>query len=298
MGRESNWAFGVLAAVAALTQVVGARAEDEVPAGLASREAATSGATDVGPAGFQAAAAPPAEDKDARELGLSLGGLASAGNSRALAVTSAVKLRMREANDQLALVAAGNFARSAAEADAPMETTVENYQARTRYDRFLGSGLALFGALTARRDRFQGLDLRFNVDPGLAYYFIDSAATQLRSELGYDFQYDVRAQATLDAAEAEGTELDATDVRHSVRAFLGYEANLSGTVKVGTGLEYLQSVTDSQYYRLNWDGGVSSSLGGRFSIATTVTVQYDNAPLPEVEPTDVTTAVSLTYQLL
>ncbi len=285
-------AFVTAAPVNALAQ------SDDVASGIASRDAATGGSTEVATGGFESAAAEPEEDKNASELGVSLGGLASSGNSRSMAVTSAGKLRLRRQDNQISAAAAANFARSAAEDEEPMETTVENYQARIRYDRFLGHGVAVFLAASARRDRFQGLDLRLNIDPGFAYYFLDDDQTQLWSELGYDLQYDVRSDEVLDAAAEEGPELSATRIRHSGRLYLGYEASLNEVVRIGTGIEYLQGVPETRFWRLNWDGGVSSSISGRFSIATTVSVKYDNTPLPGVETTDVMTAISLVYQLL
>jgi len=295
-----RYPFGLAAAAIISVSAQAHAQEDTVASGIASRDAASGGATDVAHSGFEAAEVAPEEDKNARELSLSLGGLASAGNSRSLAVTGGTKLRIRENNDQFTLAAAANFARSAAEDGDPMATTVENYQARTRYDRFLGKGVAAFLAASARRDRFQGLDLRLNVDPGFAYYFLDNNQTQLWTELGYDLQYDVRSDEVLAVAEEEGAteELDKTNVRHSGRLYLGYEADLSGVVSVGSGIEYLQGVPETRYWRLNWDGGVTSSLSGRFSIANTVSVKYDHVPLPGVVNTDVTTSVSLVYKLL
>jgi len=294
---RNGWMYALATLVVAVPSNAFAQA-DEVAAGIATRDAATEGKTDVATSGFEAATVTPEDDKEATELGVSLGGLASSGNSRSMAVTSGGKLRLRRDDNQFSVAAAANFARSAANDGEPMETTVENYQGRARYDRFLGQGVAAFLALSARRDRFQGLDLRLNVDPGFAYYFLDDDQTQLWSELGYDLQYDVRSSEILDAAEAEGNELSATRLRHSGRLYVGYEASLNDAVSIGTGLEYLQGVPETRFWRLNWDGGVSSSISGRFSIATTVSVKYDNRPLPSVEKTDVTTAISLVYQLL
>ena len=47
-----------------------------------------------------------------------------------------------------------------------------------------------------RRDRFEGLDLRLDLDPGLAYYFINTKKHRLQGEAGYDFQYDIRRDAS------------------------------------------------------------------------------------------------------
>ena len=56
-----------------------------------------------------------------------------------------------------------------------------------------------------------------------AFYFVDEEAQRLWAEIGYDLQYDVRRDANLAAAEADGEELDKTELRHSGRGFIGYE---------------------------------------------------------------------------
>jgi putative salt-induced outer membrane protein len=196
------------------------------------------------------------------------------------------------------VAAATNYSRSAASADQDMETTVENYQGRIRYDRFVAKALAVFIATSARRDRFQGLDLRLNVDPGLAYYFIDEKKHQLWSEIGYDLQYDVRRDENLTAAAAGGEVIDKTDVQNSGRLFGGYANSLNEHVTFNTGVEYLQGVPETERWRLNWDVGLTSAIGGDFSLNTTFALKYDHAPLPGVKELDTSTAVSLVYQLL
>lgn len=261
------------------------------------QDAASTGSTEVAAAGFAAPPPEAEESKDATELKISAGGVLSAGNSRSLAFTSAGDFRLRRGDDQLSVAVAGNYGRSRAARGEPMQTTVENLQGRVRYDRFVTEHLALFFATSARRDRFQGLDLRLNLDPGFAYYFIDEKESQFWSELGYDLQYDVRRDDALDAAAAEGQDLDKTDLRHSARAFLGYKRSLNGQVHFSTGLEYLLGLPETDYWRLNWDAALSASVGGAFSIATTVSLKYDHHPLPLVEELDALTAVNLVYAL-
>src|SRR5690606_6424383 len=134
-----------------------------------------------------------------------------------------------------------NFGRSAPSREDPMETTVENYQGRVRYDVFFAEQVAAFLQLSARRDRFQGLDLRLNIDPGLAYYFVDDKSLQFWSELGYDLQHDVRREeARIDPDT--GDIADKTQTRHHARAFLGYDNKLNKSVSFYSGLEYLQGL--------------------------------------------------------
>ncbi len=179
-----------------------------------------------------------------------------------------------------------------------METTVENLQSKLRYDRFISERVALFLALSGRHDRFQGLDLRLNLDPGVAYYFVDEKEQRFWTELGYDLQYDVRRDENIAAAAADGETVEKTEVRHSGRLFVGYENKLNDAVNFTTGLEYLQDVQDTTNWRLNYDAGLNSSIGSGFSVATTFSLKYDHNPLPNVEKTDTVTAVSLVYKLM
>jgi len=272
------------------------RADAPLPDSLVKSTKASEGKTDVATSGFEKAVKD--ESKDATELELSAGGLASAGNSRSIAATAAGKFRIRRTANQFSAGIAANYAESAVNKGEGLQPTVENFQGKIRYDRFLTGSFAVFGAVSARHDRFQGLALRVNLDPGLAYYFVDEDTQQLWLEGGYDFQHDIRRDDAIAAAFANGYFLAKTNDRHSLRAFAGYLSELSESVKVSTGLEYLQGLDPSTNYRINWDGAVTSAIGKGFSIATAVSVRYDHNPIPDVEKTDILTSISLVYHLL
>jgi putative salt-induced outer membrane protein len=273
----------------------------DVPQGTVKQDAASSGKTDVAGGGaFEAAAkrekaAQDAKDvKDATEAKILAGGLLSTGNSRSLATTASGQLRARRDQNQLSAAAAVNYGRAAPNADADVKTNVENYQGKLRYDRFITDDFSAFLSISGRRDRFQGLDLRLNLDPGVAYYFLNSAASRLWGEIGYDLQYDVRRQEVLDATPS----LEKTETRSAVRLFAGAEQKFNDNVALNTGVEYLQGVGESKNWRLNWDAGLTSKVSDNFSLATTFTLRYDNNPLPNIKKTDTVTSVSLIYQLL
>jgi putative salt-induced outer membrane protein len=162
----------------------------------------------------------------------------------------------------------------------------------------LTSNVAAFIALSGLRDRFQGLDLRLNLDPGLALYFVEVPKHRFWLEAGYDFQYDLRRRSAIREARAENIFLDRAETRHSLRGFLGYENNLSESVTFDTGFEYLQALAETENSRINWDVGLTSRIQGNFSVAVTFNLRYDNNPLPGVEKTDYTSALSLVYQVL
>ena len=49
--------------------------------------------------------------------------------------------------------------------------------------------------------------------------------------------------------------------------------------------------------RLNADAALTAQLNTDFSVATTVSVKYDNNPLPGVEETDLISALNLVYTM-
>jgi len=265
--------------------------------GVMKQDAATSGKTDVASEGFAAAAKNDHPD-DATEAKIQGGGLAASGNSRSLALTSQASVRVRRAANELSAAAAANYGRSAAKAGDPMQTTIENYQGKLRYDRFVSERLALFTALSGRKDRFQGLDLRMNLDPGLAYYFVQDPKHQLWGEVGYDLQFDIRRNSAIEKALTEGMLLGKTKTRHSARLFAGYRNSLNENVTFNSGVEYLQGLPDTEFWRFNWDVGLSAAVATRFSLATTFSLRYDNQPLAGIKTTDTLTAVNLVYTLL
>lgn len=285
-------------AAAAAVFIVGSAAAQPLPEGARDAAAASEGKTEIAKGGFEGASRPEEEDKDRATVEVSAGGLVASGNARQIALTGSGKAKVRRGRSQFSAAAAGNYAEAAPDRDSELEASVSNLQGKLRYDYFFAEQWAAFLGVTARRDRFQGLDLRLNVDPGLAYYLIDREKHQLWFEGGYDLQYDVRRDQNLEAARAEGQDLDKTELRHSARLFAGYDNQVNERVSFSTGLEYLQSVQDLDIWRINWDGSLKSNIAGNFSSAVVVDVKYDNQPLPNVEELDVTTSFNLVYTLL
>ena len=274
--------------------VSASHAAAQTPQGLLEKKTATSGTTEVAKGGFEKVTKP-ADAKEATELKFSAGGLLASGNSRSMALTSSGMLRLRRGANEYSANAAGNYGRSAPTPADEMQTSVSNIQGRVRYDRFLSEHWSLFVAQSARKDRFQGLALRLNFDPGVAFFFFDEDKHRLWAELGYDLQYDVRENAALRAAP---TPIDKTEARHSGRGFLGYENNINEVLRFHTGVEYIQAIKNTENWRLNWDTGLTSAISNSFSLSTTFNLRYDNNPLTGVRKTDTITALNLVYTLL
>ncbi len=290
------------AAAAALLVAVTARADD-LPSGTVSSStgAVTSGSTDVAKEGFAASQAKK-DATDATDISFNAGGLFAAGNSRSAAMTAGAKSRVRRGAHQFEGAFGVNYAR-AGKAGAGTETTVENIQGLLRYDWYVLPKVSVYGQVSARRDRFQGLDLRLNLGPGVAYYFIQEEKTRLWGELGYDFQYDIRRDDFIHNADgsakldAEGNPLSKEDVTHNGRLFFGVQQKAYKSVALNASAEYLMDLTSPEVFRLILDGSVTANINKSFALSTAVTVRYENRPLPDVENTDVTTAVSIVYKL-
>lgn len=291
--RIHIFAFVLLSTAAASAQTL--------PKGTAKDDSVSKGKTDVTSEAFEASAVKDPKAKDTTELSITGGGLFASGNSSLLALTGGFNHRLRRGDNQFSLIGAGNYSRSAVGGATPA-ATVENLQGRMRYDRFLTERLSLFLGVQARRDRFAGLDLRMQVDPGFGYYFIQQKDKQFWAELGYDFLYDIRREDARDIKDkATGTIIgreDRTKSVHSGRAFLGYRYKINEGVSIASGIEFLQGISDSAIRRINGDIVVSSKFSAAFALATSFIVRYDSKPLPGKQNLDTITSLSLVYTLL
>jgi putative salt-induced outer membrane protein len=293
--------------------------EPNVPTGTASQGNASSGSTelgtgdkfstakDVGTDDAEAPADPHAND--ATEFDISLGGIFSTGNSRSLALTGLSNFRLRRTIHQFSASLAGNYGATGIVDTRRYETTVGNVQGLVRYDVFFAKRWTAFLQTTARHDTFQGLELRLNVDPGVAFYALNKTKHRLWFEAGYDFQYDLRTDEARVLVDADGNpvldmngdtqidpNIDPFLLNHAARLFAGYSNKLSDKVSFDTGLEYLQSVILARRMRLNYLAAINTQLAERFSLAVTFTLRYENDPLPGVRKLDTISAFSLAYR--
>jgi len=266
-------------------------------------QTATTGKTDIAKGGFVTSVAPTEDDPThVNDVSIGLGGLFSAGNARTIALTTLGRLRLRRDEHQFSAAATANFARAGKRGET-VDTTVENYQGLLRYDYYLTNEISFFLQSTGRRDRFQGLDLRLNVDPGVAYYFINTKTHRLQVEAGYDMQHDIRREAArlqpLPDDAPPGTPalplLDKSGTLHNARVFLGYENKLRSEVAFIASFEFLQNFADFGTYRFIADIGLKSNIAERLALATTYTARYENKPLPTVADLDSIASVNLVY---
>jgi putative salt-induced outer membrane protein len=265
-------------------------------------------------------AAPPAlpPATDFTNVTLAAGGQLATGNSQLLAGTANGKYEMRRGDNGFSASVLGNYGQGATEAGAEQHVTAENIQGRVRYDRYFGDRFSIFLIDTERHDRFQGLAIRTNVDPGVKYILAKTEETVFWGELGYDFQYDVRLDSALPEVDANGNPVNAggstigtngavgpqallpkTATSQSGRVYLGFKHAFSKEVTFTTGLEYLQAFAassgSSSDYRINYDALFAANLAGGFALGLGFSARYDHAPIPGKEQTDTSSTISLIY---
>lgn len=185
---------------------------------------------------------------------------------------------------------------------------VSNQLVRTRYDAFLPLNFVAFFQAQWRRDRFQGLDTRLNLDPGIGYYFLDTQTNRVWVQAGYDFQLDVRdTWRTYDAdddgnifLDAEGNPtriLDIVAPAHQVRLFLGTDNNVRDQAQIKASLEYLRNFLDPSKYIVNGEFSANAHLIAGVSLGLSLVVRHEAEPLPRIEPTDTLFTFNVLYKL-
>jgi putative salt-induced outer membrane protein YdiY len=241
---------------------------------------------------------------------ISLGGQAATGNSKMLAGTANANFEMRRGSDGFGAYILGNYAQSASPRptsghyDSTEYATAQNIQGRVRYDRFLTDRFSVFGIVTARNDRFQGLAFRLNVDPGAKYLFVTTDRTTLWGELGYDYEYDYRLDsASIDVPPSMNGPFSQQVSNHSGRAFVGLKEGFTKDVSLIAGLEYLQGfVKSTEDYldydsRLNFNALLAANLGAGLSFGVGFTAAWTSHPLPAKTNLDTTETLNLIYAI-
>ena len=216
-----------------------------------------------------------------------------------------MKSKIKRGDHQFTGAAQANYAQAAtppagstSSEGQPTVTTVENVQALLRYDWFFANHWSAFLQAQGRHDRFQGLDMRFQVAPGVAYYFVEEEKALFWAEAGYDFQYDVRSDTYIAGqVDSDGNPLAKTAAVHNARLYLGFNDKFFKGVEFVASAEYLQDLADGNTWRLVFDSSIKAAIAKRFALATAVTVYYEHNPLPNVLSTDVITALSLVYNM-
>lgn len=294
------------------------------PAGLTSVDQASSGNANVATTGFQSAQKPVEETTDFTRLTLGAGGMIAMGNSQVQNYNAIGDFGLRRGANQLGVKASFNQGSASPQRDADgtlpeMEENVSNYQGMLRYDRFFSEVVSGFLQASALTDKFQGLDLRLNIDPGIAFYAINEATHQWSFDVGYDLQHEDYRDDALEPVTL-----------HSARLATNYVNALNDSVTFKTGAEYLLALSPWQqcYWvtetetslrandcdeakpddaiekvaRVNWFimayARLDAKVSDKFTVQTALELRHDNSPVQlTYAMNDLRSSVNVTYQL-
>jgi hypothetical protein len=186
-------------------------------------------------------------------------------------------------------------------------TTAESYAAKARYDRFLTKFNSLFVALLASRDRPAGKEKALGVQVGYSRQLYKTKSAEAVAEIGYDFsREDLTAGKSLSI--------------HSLRAFVGFKAEMTEGTTLDASLEALTNVNEEELptgrdggpgkdTRVIGKVGVASKIGKNLSVSTSIELKYDHRPgplpimnlamgfVPEASGLDTIMKASLIYQI-
>jgi putative salt-induced outer membrane protein YdiY len=110
-----------------------------------------------------------------------IGGSMASGNTDSKGANLSSMLQVRTDRHRGTMRAKGNYNETDDAADA------QNASGSLKYDYFLNKKLFTYGQVLIEHDKFQDLDLRYTIGPGLGYQFIESSSISLFAEAGISY---------------------------------------------------------------------------------------------------------------
>jgi putative salt-induced outer membrane protein YdiY len=214
-------------------------------------------------------------------------GLLTNGNSHSvqLGVDGNAQLRRNdERNDDRFTLAGGyNYGRQRDNDTGGDTTSVDNWYALTKYDRFWTEKWYGYAAVRAEHDRVADLFLRVTPGVGVGYQWIESPDLNFNTEAGINYIY-------------ENYDPGDTDNRIAVRLAYHVDKKLNEKVTLFHNLEYLPAVEDPGDYLLNVDAGVRATLTKSFFTEFKAEWKRDSTPAPDAEKNDLRFVLGVGWQ--
>ena len=240
-----------------------------------------------------------APEEDITSLSLSAGGVLSAGNTNAYQALVGGDFKLVRRPSALSAAAAFAYGRAGVRDQENIERmveTVENLNARAKYEVFLSTRNALFVATGFRWDPFAGIARRNSGQIGYGRYFIAEAKHRFWAEVGYDL---TGSRYRVTPTDPDMPPPKRSEVVHSGRLFVGYENQLNEAVTYIGGVEGLLNVERPRASRINWDNALRSTLSAQFKLELKFRLMYEAERAGEnVKDLDTATTVSLLYSLI
>ncbi len=169
---------------------------------------------------------------------------------------------------------------SALRASKDGETSAERTTARGRLRRRLGSRWGVEGGLSAERDVFAGLDLRWVLDAGASATFTLTHGLELDLGLGTTWTHE---ELTGDGAQDRWGGLLSTDLRWS----------LSDTASFTHSLDLYPSFSEGGAYRVESEAALEAAVNRHLALKLGYEIRYNHLPPEGKRRTDTSTRASL-----
>ena len=174
-------------------------------------------------------------------------------------------------------------------------TNAERYEASYQLDYKINDRLSWFGALRGEKDKFSGFVYQATVSTGVAYKFIDTAATKLSFSLGAGYR---RLQDEILIRTEAGEVIDRIEGEEEsdpvVTLASAYEHNFTENTKITN--KFLAE-SGSENTALQNDIALQVSMTKTLALAVGYGIRYNSDPPPLSESTDTLITVNLVYNI-
>jgi putative salt-induced outer membrane protein YdiY len=215
--------------------------------------------------------------KNPWERSVSLGLSLTTGNSDTLLIVGAFEAKRVWERDEFRGFITGAYGETEDEKSSESAEAIAQYK-HLFSERFYGT---LYGNLF--HDAIADVAYRLTLSPGVGYYFIKSAKTQLSGDIGPSYVIE----------KLNGVD---TDDYVGLRLAERLDHKLSDSAKVWQSLEWLPQIDDFENYILIFEVGVEAALTKTLSVRVVGQDRYDNQPAPGRQSNDISLVSSLAYK--
>ena len=163
-------------------------------------------------------------------------------------------------------------------------TNAESYSLSEKVDVPLNLRFYLYQLLGWEKDRFAGIDYRYNIQLGGGYKILDTEKNRLSGEVGNDYTIE---KYTSGDDESFG----------SLKGYLKYVYSFSEHAKFSQEGEILYNLERSDDTRVNSITALSASLSANLALKISYTIKYDKSPAPGFKKTDTILTSSIILRL-
>lgn len=212
------------------------------------------------------------------ESSLSAGLTLTRGNSQSLMYSADIKTAKKTPENEYMFGLGGSYG------SQNSKDSVNNYKANGQWNHFFSDNCFGYVLGDASRDLIAAVDYRFNIGPGIGYYFIKNKETTLAGEAGMGYQYEhlfgvggYKSFATARLAER-------------------FEHKFGERAKIWQKAELLPQVDNFNNYMVNVELGVEVAISKSFGLKTVLTDNYQNQPAAGRKNSDIMLVSGISYK--